>query len=74
MDAIRLKLNESKTESIYFGSRQQLAKFQEKTIKVVQDEIKLCNVICYFAGYLHSTLSFTDHVRTKCKAAIINVI
>ena len=30
MDAVRLKLNESKTEFIYFGCRQQLTKFQEK--------------------------------------------
>ena len=36
MDAVRLKLNESKTEFIYFGSRQQLAKCQEKIIKVVR--------------------------------------
>ena len=39
MDAVRLKLNESKTEYIYFRSRQQLAKCQEKTIKVIQKEI-----------------------------------
>ena len=31
-------------------------------------------MVCYLAGYLNSTLSFTDHVRTNCKAALINII
>ena len=34
MDAVHLKLNESKTEFIYFGSRQQLRKCQHKTINI----------------------------------------
>ena len=56
VDAVRLKMNESKTEFIHFGSRQQLSKCQEKTIKVVQEEIQLCNVVCYLGGYLNSKL------------------
>ena len=31
-------------------------------------------MVHHLGGYLSSTLSFTDHVRTKCKAAIINII
>ena len=31
-------------------------------------------MIQYLGDYLNSTLSFTDHVRTKCKAAIISII
>ena len=34
MDAVHIKLNESKTEFIYFGSRQQLRKCQNKTINI----------------------------------------
>ena len=75
MYAVRLKLNELKTEFIYFGCRQQLTKCQEKkTIKVVQEDIQLCSVVCYLGGYLDSTPSITDHIRTKYKAAIINII
>ena len=70
----RLKLNHSKNRIIYCGSRQWLTKCQEKTIKMVQEEIQLCNMVCYLGCYLDSTLSFTDHVRTKYKAAIINII
>ena len=45
-----------------------------RTIKVVQEEIQLCNVVHYLGGYFYSTVSFTDHIGTKCKAAIINII
>ena len=37
MDAVRLRLNESKTEFIYFGSEQQLKKCNEDTIKVIEE-------------------------------------
>ena len=39
MDAVRLKLNESKTEFIYFGSEHQLTKCSENTIKVIKETI-----------------------------------
>ena len=42
--------------------------------KVVQEEIQLCDVVHYLRGYTNSIISFTDHVRTKYKAAIINII
>ena len=47
---------------------------KKKTIKVVQEEIQLCNVVYYLGGYLVSALSIIQHVRTKCKAVIINSI
>ena len=74
MDAVRLKLKESKTKLTYFGRRQQFTKCKEIAIKVIQEERQLCNVVCCLGGYLNSTLSFTDHVRTKCKAVIINIV
>ena len=39
MDAASLKLNESKTEFIYFGSRQQLRRCQHKTININGENI-----------------------------------
>ena len=39
MDAVHLKLNESKTEFIYFGSRQLLRKYQHKTINISGETI-----------------------------------
>ena len=35
MEAVKLKLNEAKTEFIYFGSRQQLNKTTHNTINVI---------------------------------------
>ena len=74
MDAVRLKLNESKTEFIYFGSGQQLSKCSENTIKVIEETITRCSTIQYLGGYLDSQLSFKEHIKTKCKSAILNII
>ena len=45
MDAVRLKLNKSKTEFIYFGSGQQLLKCSENTIKVINETIDRCSTV-----------------------------
>ena len=45
MDAVRLKLNESKTEFIYIGSGQQLSKCSESTIRVVNETIDRCSTV-----------------------------
>ena len=74
MDAVRLKLNESKTEFIYFGSGQQLSKCSENTIKVINETIDRCSTVRYLGGYLDSQLNFKEHIKTKCKAAIINIL
>ena len=42
MDAVRLKLNESKTELLYFGSHQQLAKCQHSSINIIGETIGRC--------------------------------
>ena len=74
MDAVRLKLNESKTELIYFGSRQQLSKCSENTIRVISETINMCSTVRYLGGYLHSQLNFKEHINTKCKAALLNIL
>ena len=74
MDAVILKLNESKTEFIYFGSRQQLSKCSRNTTKVINKTIDRCSTVRYLVGYLDSQLNFEEHVRTKSKAAILNII
>ena len=40
MEAVKLKLNEAKTEFIYSGSRQQLSKAAHTTINVLGELIK----------------------------------
>ena len=45
MDTVRLKLNKSKTEFIYFGSGQQLSKCRENTIRVINETIDRCSTV-----------------------------
>ena len=74
MDAVRLKLNESKTKFIYFGSGQQFTKSSENIIRVIQKTIDRCLTVRYFGGYLDSQLKFKEHINTKYKAAILNIL
>ena len=72
--AVRLRLNESKTEFIYFGSGKQLRKCNENRIKVIEETINRCSTIRYLGVYLDSQLSFKEHIKTKCKSAVLNII
>ena len=73
MDAVRLKLNESKTEFIYFGSRQQLKKCTFDKININSETIQRNITVKYLGGHLDQYLNFRKHVITKCKAAMINI-
>ena len=74
MDAVKLKLNETKTEFIYFGGRHQLAKTRRDTINTNGKSIQCTNRINYLGGHLDSSLTFKDHIIAKSKAATINII
>ena len=74
MHAVRLKLNESKTEFIYFCSKQQLSKCSKNTIRVINETIDRCSTVQYLGGYLHSQLNFKEHIKTKSKVTILNII
>ena len=73
MDAAHVKLNESKTEFIYFGSRQQLRKCQHKIININGETINRSTKAEYFRIQLDEELLFNQHVQAKCKAAVINL-
>ena len=74
MDAVKLKLNETKTEFIYFGGKQQLAKTRKNTININGETIQCTNKIKYLGGHLDSSLTLKDHIIAKSKAATINII
>ena len=74
MDAVKLKLNETKTEFIYFGGKHQLAKKQRGTININGKIIQCTNKIKYLGGHLNSSLTFKDHIIAKLKSATINII
>ena len=73
MDGVRLKLNESKTEFIYFGSRQQLKKCTFDKININNETIQRSDTVKYLGEYLDQNLNFKKHIITKCKAALINI-
>ena len=74
MDAMKLKLNETKTEFIYFGGKHQLAKTRRHTININGKRIQCTDKIKYLGGHLDSSLTFKDHIIAKSKAATINII
>ena len=74
MDAVKLKLNETKTEFIYFSGKHQLAKTRRDTININGKTIQCTNKVKYLGGHLDSSLTFKDHIIAKSKAATINII
>ena len=73
MDAVCLKLNESKMEFIYLGSQQLLQKCNKENI-VISETIARCDQVRYLGGILNNSLQFKAHITNKCKAAMINLI
>ena len=73
MAANRLKMNPTKTEFIYFGSRQMLEKCEIEFLNVTGDIINRTDLIRCLGVWLDSQLSFNHHVNQKCKVAYINI-
>ena len=73
MDAVCLKRNKSKTEFIYFESKHMLKKCNINTVNTNGEHIVRSDKVKYLGGHLDSTLSFCQHVITKCQAANINL-
>ena len=73
MDQVRLKLNEAKTEFMYFGWPSQLGKCSTSTIDINGQNIARSEVTKYLGAHLDSALNFKKHIKTKCKAAMFNL-
>ena len=74
MDQVRLKMNNSKTEFIYFGWPSQLGKCITNCINVNNETIERATSTKYLGAYLDSQLDFKLHIQTKCKAAMLNLL
>ena len=74
MEAVKLKLNEAKTEFIYFGSRLQLNKTTHITINAIGELIEVSTKARYLGGHLDYNLTFREHILSKCKATTLNII
>ena len=73
MDQVHLKLNEAKTEFMYFGWPSQLGKCAVSTIDINGENIARSEVTKYLEAHLDSALNFKKHIKTKCKAAMFNL-
>ena len=74
MEAVKPKLNEVKTEFIYFGRRQHLNKMTYTTINAIGESIKRSTKVRYLGGHLDSNLTLKEHILMKCKALTLNII
>ena len=73
MDQVRLKLNEAKTEFIYFGWPSKLGKCVAITIDVNGETITRSSITKYLGAHLDSVLNFKQYINTKCTAAMFNL-
>ena len=73
MDQVQLKMNESKTEFIYFGWPSQLRKCIIDSINVNGGQVQRTHSTKYLGAHLDSRLDFKHHIKTKCKAVMLNL-
>ena len=74
MDQVHLKMNNSKTEFIYFGWPSQLDKCTTREIDVNGEQITRTDHTRYLGAYLNQQLDFKLHIQTKSRSAILNVL
>ena len=74
MTSMRLKLSSEKTEFILFGSKQMLRHASTDHLNFGTTPIQRTNLIKYLGGHLDTGLTFEEHVKQKCKAAMLNFI
>ena len=69
MDGVRIRLNESKTEFIYFSSRQQLKKCTFDRININNEPIQRSDTVKYLGAYLDQSLNFKKHVNHQMQGS-----
>ena len=67
-------MKDSKTELIYFGRPGQLEKCITSKINVNEEVTQRTGITRYLGAYLDSELNFREHVKMKCKEAMINLL
>ena len=67
-------MNDSKTEFICFGGPRQLGKCTVNQINVNGEMIPRSHITRYLGAYLDSALNFKEHIKIKCKGAMLNLL
>jgi len=74
MDANRLKLNEDKTQFMWFGTRQQLDKISIWEINLPSSVIKVDQTARDLGVILDSRFSMSDHINSLSKSCFYQCI
>ena len=69
MTAFKLKMNQSKTEIIMYGTRQQLAKLNITSVNVGGCDVKCVSHVRDLGVIMTNTLNFDRHIQKKCQIA-----
>ena len=72
--AVRLKMNNSKTAFIYFGGPKQVEKCIINQINVNGEQIPRTQMMRYLGAYLDPALNLKQHIKMKCRAAMLNLL
>ena len=67
-------MNDNKTEFIYFGGPKQLEKCIINQINVNGEMIQRSHIARYLRAYPDSSLNLKEHIKKKCKAAMLNLL
>ena len=72
MDEMRLKMNPTKTEFIYFRFAKQLKRCTIHNLNVAGDLIQRTDLIHYLGVWLDTGLTHKHHITKKCQVAMVN--
>ena len=73
MIANKLKMNDSKTEFMIIGSRQQLKKVEFDFIMVGDTSVKVVDHVRNLGAYFDSCLTMSKHIDVKCRNAFMHL-
>ena len=73
MSSNRLKMNAEKTQVIWIGSRQQLAKVDIKEFQLLSANILFSTTVSNLGVHLDSQLTMQDHVAAMCRSCFFQL-
>ena len=68
MGSNRLKMNCDKTQLIWLGTRQQIAKLSVAELELLSERVQFSTAVSDLGLYVDERLSLVDHVAALCKA------
>lgn len=72
MKKVRLKMNDSKMEFMYFGSNHLLKKTKVQKININGIDVQKSECVRLLGAWLDSSLSFKNHIKKKASSAMAN--